>query len=168
MFISDNITKFFGRKIKVINFKYKGYLNPRARARYKENLRVLRKGKFAEEFMVWLETHNTYKLRFVILGIEEQREINLIREFTEQFPDVSFYMYVYGTWYNFYPKQENLKVVYVSKCGDYKYDNTVFYGINEDKFPKCPKFTSDRPCDTCMKCVYKEVVIPQKVFDHVF
>lgn len=168
MFITDNIIPFFGRKIKVLNFHTKKYLNPKASKRYNSNYRVLKNGKLIKEFGEWLKTYNMYKTKFVILGLFSQRDMDKLIEFTNHYLNLSFYVYSTKTYYNLTAKKENFRVIYISPHGNRYHDNTVYLKNKFGDKVECPKFNINRPCDTCLKCIFTSVVIPQKVVDYLF
>lgn len=169
MFISDNIIPFFGRKIKVINFHNKGqYLNKLANRRYRKNHKILQSGRLAEEFGEWLKDKNTYKFRFVLLGDFLNEDIQKIIDFTNTYYNISFYVYSTKNYLNITHKKPNLKVIYISKTFSKFYDNTVAHPSFTIPMDECPKYKSKRPCDTCLKCCFQQVRIPQKVLKFLF
>lgn len=170
MFISDNTIPFFGRKIKVLNFHTKKYLNPKARRRYRKNYKILSQGKLIKEFGEWLSNHETWHNRFVILGNFLQKDIDKLIEFTNHYIDLSFYVYSTKSHYNISSKQDNLRVIFLNtwKVGNRYYDQTAFVREKPEFRMVCPKFKINRPCDGCMKCIHFDVVVPEKVLKYLF
>lgn len=157
MFVSHNTIHFFGKRLNVLNFSRKKYLNKKAQKIYRNNYNELMSGKkFA---CIQGE-------KYVIIGLHTQQEINKIIEITNLNIGSSFYTYLRNPTIDVSEKQENLKVIYVSYNGTQKFDNTVYYGVRG--LEKCPKFLTKRPCDTCMKCVSDRMELPKKVINYLF
>jgi len=165
LFITDNMIRFFGKDVVVLNFHKKAYLNPKATKRYKQNRRILISGRLPCEFGKWIYNNviDVETTIFVILGrMEKSDEIELIK-LANNFPSLSFLHYDI-----YLPKgriPDNLIWIRIvgNKANSLNYMESTYIGIMD-----CPKFKNMyNTCTSCRLCLKNRVKLPKKVVEYL-
>ena len=168
LFITDNMIRFFGKDVVVLNFHKKAYLNPQATKKYKQNRRILKSGKLSDEFGKWMynKVIDEDITVFVILGrMEKLDEIELIK-LAKNFPTFTFLHYDI----RFPIKKVPDNLVWVRIKGNrtnglnFRHTFHTYTNIVMD----CPKFKNMyNTCSKCKLCLNNRVKLPKKVVSYL-